>query len=113
MLKVLADENIPRPLVAMLRSLGIDVFWIVESESRGIGDGEVAAMANAQGRALLTRDSDFINDEWLNQRIKTKLIYIEKEMTVSNMGGLPNLIREALASPDRLFIIDPDYSTSL
>jgi predicted nuclease of predicted toxin-antitoxin system len=58
MLKLLANENIPRLLVARLRELGHDVRWMLE-EQRGIDDPLVLAQSIQQGRVLLTNDKDF------------------------------------------------------
>lgn len=54
----LADENIPGPVVAELRRVGFDVRWIAE-ERPGASDVDVAALATAAGRVLLTEDRDF------------------------------------------------------
>jgi Domain of unknown function (DUF5615) len=45
-------------VVARLRGEGHDVAYIPEA-SAGIGDDEVLARANAEGRVLLTEDKDF------------------------------------------------------
>ena len=58
MLRLLANENIPRLLVASLRERGHDVVWIYEGQ-RGIIDPTVLAEALAQRRVLLTCDKDF------------------------------------------------------
>jgi predicted nuclease of predicted toxin-antitoxin system len=58
MLRLLANENIPRLLVARLRERNHDVRWIME-ERRGIADPMVLAEAIQQQRVLLTCDKDF------------------------------------------------------
>ncbi len=58
MLKLLANENVPRQLVAALRARGHDVRWVLE-ERRGIGDPVVLGEALAEGRVLMTCDKDF------------------------------------------------------
>ncbi len=58
MLKLLANENLPRQLVAALRSRGHDVRWVLE-EQRGIADPVVLREALAEQRVLLTGDKDF------------------------------------------------------
>ena len=58
MLKLLANENAPRQLVATLRQRGHDVRWVLEEE-RGIGDPQVLREALAEQRILLTGDKDF------------------------------------------------------
>jgi predicted nuclease of predicted toxin-antitoxin system len=57
-MKILADENCDRLLVAELRAEGFDVVWIREI-SPGIGDPEVFAFAAANGRLLITNDRGF------------------------------------------------------
>lgn len=58
MLKLLANENAPRLIVANLRQRGHDVRWVLE-ERRGIADPQVLREALAEGRVLLTWDKDF------------------------------------------------------
>jgi len=57
-MRVLADENFPRPSLEVLRKAGWDVFSIAE-ECPGISDEEVAALCAKQHRFLLTFDKDF------------------------------------------------------
>jgi predicted nuclease of predicted toxin-antitoxin system len=54
----LADENVPRPVIERLRTDGFTVRSIFE-ESRGIGDTDVLALADAAGLILITQDHDF------------------------------------------------------
>jgi predicted nuclease of predicted toxin-antitoxin system len=58
MLKLLANENVQRLLVAKLRDRGHDIRWVLE-ESRGIDDPHVLREALSEGRVLLTWDKDF------------------------------------------------------
>jgi predicted nuclease of predicted toxin-antitoxin system len=57
-LRILADESVEGEVVARLRGEGHDVAYIPEA-SAGVGDDEVLARANAEGRVLLTEDKDF------------------------------------------------------
>ncbi len=57
-MRVLADENFPRPALEVLRKVGWDVFSIAE-ECPGASDEDVAALCAEQGRILLTFDKDF------------------------------------------------------
>ena len=57
-MRILADENFPRPALEVLRKAGWDVFSIAE-ECPGIPDEEVAALCPGQQRILLTFDKDF------------------------------------------------------
>ncbi len=57
--KLLADENIPRKLVTLLRQHGIDIVRLQDLGIRGISDKELVNIANELERTILTRDSDF------------------------------------------------------
>lgn len=57
-MRLLADENIPAPLVRALREQGIDVLYIAEF-NRGITDEEVLRVSVAERRPILTEDRDF------------------------------------------------------
>jgi hypothetical protein len=57
-MRILADENFPRPAVAALRKAGWDVFSIME-ECPGVSDDDVANLCEEQQRILLTFDKDF------------------------------------------------------
>lgn len=58
MARLLADENVPGHLVEVLRAHGHDVWW-ARTEARGSADEDLLALAQAQGRVLLTQDKDF------------------------------------------------------
>jgi predicted nuclease of predicted toxin-antitoxin system len=55
--RLLADENIPQPVVKALRAAGHDIHAIRE-EAPGASDEEVLAAARAESRILLTLDLD-------------------------------------------------------
>jgi predicted nuclease of predicted toxin-antitoxin system len=55
----LADENIARSTVQMLRDLGHNVKWVVEEGLQGVDDEVIYRLAVAEGRVVLTFDSDF------------------------------------------------------
>lgn len=57
-MRILANENLPRPVVARLRDAGHDVAWVRESMP-GAADSEVLAVAQAEHRIVLTADLDF------------------------------------------------------
>lgn len=57
-LRILANENVPGPVIAMLRQRGHDVVAIVE-EARGLADAEVLARAQRDQRTVVTFDKDF------------------------------------------------------
>lgn len=57
-MRILADENFPGRVVALLRERGHDVLW-ARVEMSGAADTEVLARAQADGRVLVTFDKDF------------------------------------------------------
>lgn len=57
-MRILANENFPGDAVDELRQRGNDVKWI-RTESPGITDREVLAIAQTEKRLLITFDKDF------------------------------------------------------
>ena len=57
-MRLLADENFPRPALQALRQAGLDVLWIAETNA-GAPDDEVLALYVSTDRTLLTFDKDF------------------------------------------------------
>jgi predicted nuclease of predicted toxin-antitoxin system len=55
---LIADENVPRPLIERLRADGHAVVAISETAA-GIPDTSVIAASNARGYVLITHDRDF------------------------------------------------------
>lgn len=55
---LLADENLPRPVIRGLAEAGHDVLSVA-SVAPGIDDLAVLALARSTGRRLLTLDGDF------------------------------------------------------
>ena len=58
MTKLLADENIPKETVNLLKEQGVDVIS-VQDFSSGLSDRDILELANAKGRIVLTFDKDF------------------------------------------------------
>lgn len=58
MIRILADENVPRASVLSLRSSGYDVRSVAE-EMPGSADRAVLHLARSDGRLLMTFDRDF------------------------------------------------------
>jgi predicted nuclease of predicted toxin-antitoxin system len=58
MAKFLANENVPGAAIEAARQAGVDIRWVREI-SPGIRDEAVLALAQAEGRVLLTFDKDF------------------------------------------------------
>jgi predicted nuclease of predicted toxin-antitoxin system len=57
-MRVLANENIPGPVVRTLRELGHDVLWAKEN-LRGEADHVVLSRAQTEQRVTVTCDPDF------------------------------------------------------
>ena len=57
-MRILANENVPAPVVAALRQRAHDVMS-VKDEMRGASDREILARAQAEGRIVVTCDRDF------------------------------------------------------
>ena len=58
MTKLLADENVPRKTVEVLRNEGMDITMVSEA-SRGMSDRAVIEYANREKRVIVTFDKDF------------------------------------------------------
>jgi predicted nuclease of predicted toxin-antitoxin system len=82
--KLLADENIPWPLVRLLRNIDVDITWIPETPYRGISDEEIIDLANETERIVLTRDNDFLKPN-LRKRAEYGLIYVGEPVRKDNI----------------------------
>jgi len=58
LIKLLADENIPKKTVDLLKAQGVDVISVQESSS-GLSDRDILDLAKAKGRIVVTFDKDF------------------------------------------------------
>jgi predicted nuclease of predicted toxin-antitoxin system len=57
-MRILADENVPGPVVTALCKAGHDVVWTKEG-SPGARDRDVLARAQSEERLVVTHDKDF------------------------------------------------------
>ena len=57
-MRLLADENLPKPTVEMLRATGHDVLW-ARTDCSGWKDAALLDFAESEARVLLTLDKDF------------------------------------------------------
>ncbi|HET6372755.1 MAG TPA: DUF5615 family PIN-like protein [Candidatus Polarisedimenticolia bacterium] len=57
-MRILANENFPRPVVDTLRRSGHDVAWIKELHP-GLSDPDILEMAGSESRIVATFDKDF------------------------------------------------------
>lgn len=58
-MKLLLDQGLPRTAAALLRDQGIDTFHTGEIGLATAEDAEILRLADAQGRTVVTLDSDF------------------------------------------------------
>lgn len=57
-MRLLADENFPRPVVEALRAEGHDVLW-ARTDLGGTSDVTLLDLAESEARIVLTLDKDF------------------------------------------------------
>lgn len=95
-MRVLADENIPKVLVAALRESGHDVVWIHEV-SPGVSDHEVLRIARDQERVLLTFDKDF-GELAFRSSLPRSVGVVLFRMVADTPGHLCRRILDALAT---------------
>ncbi len=57
-MRLLADENVPNPIVDLLRAEGHDVWW-ARTDLAGTSDVGLLELAESEARILLTLDKDF------------------------------------------------------
>lgn len=57
-MRILADENFPRPVIEILRRGGHDIQW-ARTDCPGLTDRALIERAEAGGRVVLTLDKDF------------------------------------------------------
>jgi predicted nuclease of predicted toxin-antitoxin system len=61
MLRILADEDMPRPTAGLLQSLGIDAIDLRDAGLKGATDAEVFGYAQKQEMVIISRDKEFGN----------------------------------------------------
>mgnify|MGYP001062318043 CR=1 FL=1 len=70
MIKLLADENIPKRTVQTLKQRGIDISSVLDS-SHGLSDRALIKLANRENRVIVTFDKDF-GELTFKERLKVK-----------------------------------------
>ena len=86
-MRLLADENFPKPIVERLRADGHDVLW-ARSDYPGWKDAAPLALAESAARVMLTLDKDF----WQ--------IAVQRRVPLERSGVV--LFRVHPATPERL-----------
>jgi predicted nuclease of predicted toxin-antitoxin system len=69
----LADEDVEKPVVEMLRHHGHDVLYMCEIATRTI-DEKLLEQANAESRLLLTNDKDYGELVFLQKKVSAGII---------------------------------------
>ncbi len=59
-IRFLLDEHVPLAVLDGLRRRGIDVTSIDELQLKGTDDPDILELAKAQGRIVVTQDTDFL-----------------------------------------------------
>jgi predicted nuclease of predicted toxin-antitoxin system len=86
-MRLLADENFPKPIVEAFRAGGHDVLW-ARTDLAGISDVALLDLAEAEARIVLTLDKDF----WQ--------IAVQRRSPLAQSGVV--LFRVHPATPERL-----------
>lgn len=58
-MRILADANLEAAIVAVLRGAGHDVYWAAIDAAPATSDEELADVAEADSRVIITHDRDF------------------------------------------------------
>ncbi len=112
MLKLLADENIPKKLVTLLRQRGVDIIRLQDLSIRGISDRELVNIANNLDRTILTRDADFTAPGLLSL-MRSGVVYISyqpsKNETETLAKRIASIANQLKPKPGLLVIIRHEY----
>lgn len=92
------DEHIPKAIADGLRRRGVDVLTVQEAGRTGLPDSEQLAFAFAQGRVLLTMDSDFL--VLARQSTHAGIAYVTPSRSVGAVIGSVMLLFDVLTSDD-------------
>jgi len=112
LLRLLADENIPKKLVTFLRQYGVDVARLQDLVPRGISDGELISIANKLERTILTRDIDFTTPSLLSLA-RNGVIYISYQPSKNEIlrlaGRIASIAGQLEPKPRLLIVIEHEY----
>jgi predicted nuclease of predicted toxin-antitoxin system len=73
---IIADENIHDEVVNFLRKESLRVESIKERNLRGSSDQQIIALAEREGKVILTHDADFGRIMHLSQIVHTGIIFL-------------------------------------
>ncbi len=113
MLKLLADENIPKKLAVLLKKLNVDIIRLQDLGLRGISDKELINTANKLERTILTRDSDFTTLSLLSLT-KNGVIYIphqpSKDEILRLAERIASITKQLEPKPGLLVVIEREHT---
>jgi predicted nuclease of predicted toxin-antitoxin system len=96
-MRLLADENLPKPTVHALRQDGHDVLW-ARTDCRSKPDSFLLDLAESEGRILLTLDKDFWQIALQRQQPLQKAGVVLFRVHPAVPDAVTSLVRRALAS---------------
>ena len=73
---IIADENIHDEVVYFLRGQGLQIESIKERNLRGSSDNQIIALAQAEGKVVLTHDADFGRIIHVSQNTEAGIIFL-------------------------------------
>ena len=113
MLRLLADENVPRRLIRLLQQHEVDIIRLQDLDTRGIDDRELVKISNRLRRAILTRDHDFTLP-YLLSLVNNGVIYISFQPSKNEIPDIAarivTITRNYNPKPALLIIIGRDYT---
>jgi predicted nuclease of predicted toxin-antitoxin system len=95
----IADENIPKETVNLLKRQGIDIVSVTEFAS-GLSDIKVLDLAKAKGRIVITFDKDF-GQLIFKEKRKTKGLMLLRFVPKSPLQ-IAKIIQQVLAAEIRM-----------
>ena len=94
-MKLLADENFPRPVVEALGKQGHDVLW-ARLACAGWRDADLLDLAETEGRVVLTLDKDFCQIAWQRRQPLQRSGVILFRVHPATPGRLAPLVLSAM-----------------
>jgi len=91
---VLADENIPRTVVELLRAKGYDVKWVVEAGLQGADDNSLYKLAVEEQRVVISFDDYFAQRAHIDERHPLGVVILK--FKPNNAQEVALLLNEAL-----------------
>ena len=104
----LCDENVPALVVAALVARGLDVRWMA-TLAPGTQDPDVLALAERDGRVLVTFDKDFgeLATTGAGPRCGVILLRLSLNPPAGAAAGIATLIAGRQDWPGQLAVIEP------